>query len=127
MVKGKKSKPVPHSNLFESTPKHIHIGGTVMPKRDLTRYVKWPKYIVLQRQRRVLLRRLRVPGVINQFTHTLNSNRALSLFKLLSKYKPETKAEKKARLIQEAEIKSSGKKVEKSKPYVTKFGLNHVV
>lgn len=37
-----------HSNLFESTPKSFHIGGSVLPKkRDVTRYVKWPKYIIL--------------------------------------------------------------------------------
>ena len=70
---------------------------------------------------------MKVPAVINQFTNTLNSNRAQALFKLLSKYKPETKAEKKARLLEEATAKKDGKTVEKSKPVVTKFGLNHVV
>ena len=128
MVKRNKKTQPAHSNLFENTPKSFHIGGAVLPKkRDLTRYVRWPKYVVLQRQRRVLFRRLKVPGVINQFTHTLTANRAQALFKLLSKYKPETKAEKKARLLEEATAKKDGKKVEKSKPVVTKFGLNHVV
>ena len=124
----KKSKSKSQSNLFENTPRSFHIGGDVLPqKRDLTRYVRWPKYILLQRQRSVLLRRLKVPPVIQQFKNTLNSNKATALFKLLSKYKPETKKEKKERLRSEAEQKAEGKKVEKSKPYVVKFGLNHVV
>ncbi len=73
------------------------------------------------------MKRLKVPGVINQFTQTLTANKAQALFKLLSKYKPETKAEKKTRLVEEASAKKEGKTVEKSKPVVTKFGLNHVV
>ena len=47
-------------------------GGTVQPRRDLTRYVRWPKYIRLQRQKRILYQRLKVPPSINQFTQTLD-------------------------------------------------------
>ena len=47
-------------------------GGSIRPKRDLTRFVKWPKYIRLQRQRQVLYQRLKVPPSINQFTQTLD-------------------------------------------------------
>ena len=48
------------------------VGGTVQPKRDLTRYVKWPKYIRLQRQRQILYQRLKVPPSINQFRFALD-------------------------------------------------------
>jgi len=47
-------------------------GGTIQPKRDLTRYVRWPKYIRLQRQKAILYQRLKVPPSINQFTQTLD-------------------------------------------------------
>ena len=41
-----------HQHLFPSTPKAFGIGGDVVPKkRDLSRYVKWPRYVRLQRQR----------------------------------------------------------------------------
>jgi large subunit ribosomal protein L7Ae len=46
---------------------------------------------------------------------------------LLAKYKPETKKEKKTRLQKEAEAKAAGQDPKKTnKPYVLKFGLNHV-
>ena len=43
-------------------------GQDIQPKRDLSRFVRWPKYIRLQRQRAVLLKRLKVPPPINQFS-----------------------------------------------------------
>lgn len=115
-----------HKNLFEKTPRNYSIGGDIQPKRDMTRFVKWPKYILLQRQRRVLYKRLKVPAAINQFSNTLSADKAKNLFKLLNKYKPETKAEKKTRLRDEAEKKTKKEEVKKNKPYFVKCGLNHV-
>lgn len=115
-----------YQNLFQSTPKNFRLGGTVRPKRDLTRFVRWPRYILLQRQRRILYKRLKVPAAIHQFSNTLNADKAKGLFKLLSKYKPETKAEKRGRLVEEAEAKKEGKTIAKQKPKVIKSGLNHV-
>ena len=91
--------------------------------------VKWPEYVRLQRQRKILNLRLKVPPAIAQFSNTLDRNTASQLFKLLNKYKPESKAEKKERLLKEATaVKDGGKKEDASKkPYSVKFGLNHVV
>lgn len=61
-------------SLFEKNPKKFGIGQDVRPSRDLTRYVRWPKYVRLQRQRRVLYQRLKVPPSINQFTRALDKN-----------------------------------------------------
>jgi len=109
--------------LIERRPKNFSIGGDVQPKRDLRRFVKWPKYVRLQRQKKTLFQRLKVPPSVNQFTMTLDKSTATSLFKLMRKYKPETAAEKKERLrsMAEAEKTESGKK-----PVVVKYGLNHV-
>merc|ERR1712037_1064584 len=96
------------------------------PKKDLTRYVKWPKYVLLQRQRRVLCKRLKVPPSINQFTKTVDRNVAESVFKLAMKYRPEDKAAKKERLLKEAEAAKSGGSVDKKKPVVVKYGINHI-
>jgi len=49
--------------------------------------VKWPKYVRIQRQRRVLNQRLKVPPALNRFTKTLDKNTAQTLFKLLLKYR----------------------------------------
>ena len=37
----------PRNPLSVSRPKNFRIGGTVLHKRDLTRFVRWPKYVVL--------------------------------------------------------------------------------
>merc|ERR1712048_819241 len=95
--------------LIEKRPRNFAIGGDIQPKRDLSRFVRWPKYIKLQRQKRILYQRLKVPPSINQFTQTLDQQTATQLFKLLHKYRPETKAEKKARLTSQAESKAAGK------------------
>lgn len=57
-------------NSFEL--KSVFLGQDIQPKRDLTRFVKWPRYIRLQRQRSILYKRLKVPPAINQFTQALD-------------------------------------------------------
>jgi len=125
------AKPAPNP-LFDKRPRNYGIGQSIQPKTDLTRFVKWPKYIKLQRQRRVLLHRLKVPPTINQFTHTLDKNTALQLFRLLNKYKPETTKEKKQRLFSVAQTTAEKSDKEKApkpvtpKPLTVKYGINHV-
>merc|ERR1712100_591434 len=89
-ISSKKSSGVKKNSnpLFETRAKTFGIGGSLPPKKDLTRYVKWPKYVLLQRQRRVLCKRLKVPPSINQFTKTVDRNVAESVFKLAMKYSP---------------------------------------
>lgn len=52
-------------------------GQDIQPTRDLSRFVRWPKYIRIQRQKAVLQRRLKVPPPINQFTQTLDKTTGL--------------------------------------------------
>lgn len=118
------AKPV--NPLFEKRPKSFGIGGALPPKKVLNRFVKWPHYVRLQRQRRVLLQRLKVPPALNQFTKTLDKNMAGNLFKLLLKYRPEDSAAKKERLLAKAEAEKAGSVVESKKPVVVKYGLNHI-
>jgi len=131
--------------LFESRPRIWGIGQGQRPKRDLTRYVRWPRYIVAQRRRRILYQRLKVPPAINQFTKTLDKTTATQLFKLLMKYRPEDKVSKRRRLLALAEtkVKAAKAKAEAAKggaepketvgtspatkkPHFVKFGVNHV-
>lgn len=60
--------------MFEKRPKQFGIGGALPPKRDLTRFVKWPKTVQIQRKKRILRQRLKVPPALNQFTKTLDKN-----------------------------------------------------
>jgi len=84
--------------LFKKNPRNFRIGGDIQPKRDLTRFVRWPKYIRIQRQKRILMQRLKVPPPIAQFNNTIEKDQASKLLKLLAKYSPETRSEKKNRL-----------------------------
>ncbi|XP_076944973.1 large ribosomal subunit protein eL8y-like [Bidens hawaiensis] len=112
--------------LFEKRPKQFGIGGALPPKKDVHRFVRWPQVVRIQRKRRILKQRLKVPPALNQFTKTLDKNLATTLFKMLLKYRPEDKAAKKERLLKQAQAESEGKRVETKKPIVVKYGLNHV-
>lgn len=72
---------------------------------------------------------MKVPPAIAQFSHTLDKNTATNFFKLLNKYRPESRQEKKARLDAAAKEFADGKKANIKagpKPIVAKYGLNHV-
>ena len=112
--------------------------------RDLTHFVKWPMYIRLQRQKKILLNRLKVPPSVNLFRQTLDKATVVSLFKFLDKMKPEEKAAaKKRRLagaaaIEEAmkgdktheqkreAMKNALKTLAEQRTPCIKYGLNHV-
>ncbi|GAA5893031.1 hypothetical protein JCM5296_003409 [Sporobolomyces johnsonii] len=122
------SKKKTTNPLFESRPKSFGIGQSIRPKTDLTRFVKWPEYVRLQRQKVILNQRLKTPPAIAQFANVLDKNTATQLFRLLHKYKGETKQEKKVRLEQKAADLAGGKKSDESKkPFFVKSGLNHVI
>jgi len=112
--------------LFPSRPYASGIGGNIRPMRDLSRFVKWPKYVRIQRQRAILYKRLKVPPSINQFTTTLNKNEAATVFKLLDKYRPETAAAKKQRVKEAAAAAASGGKAPERTTHQLKYGLKHV-
>lgn len=117
--------PLKSRPIYEKKVRNFGIGGDIQPPRDLTRFVRWPKYIRLQRQRQVLMKRLKVPPAVNQFKTALSKGDAQVLFTLLDKYKPETKSAKNARLLELAKAGPEAKPAT-SKPKVIKYGLNHV-
>lgn len=119
---GAPTQKVKKSTVFEKRPKSFRIGADIQPKRNLTRFVKWPAYIQLQRQKRILLQRCKVPPSLAQFQHTLDKTQFTQLARLLKKIAPETKAQKAQRLKDMAGAKSTDSKA----PPVVKFGLNHV-
>ena len=123
-AKGGVEKPT--NPLFEKKPKSFGIGQSLPPKKDVHRFVKWPVYVRLQRQRRILSKRLKIPPPIEQFNQACDSSTAKEVLRLLMKYRPEDKAAKKERLLKEAEAAVDGKEVAKSKPVEVKYGLNHI-
>jgi len=132
-----------HTHLFPKDGRDYRIGRDLQPKRDMSRFVKWPRYVRLQRQRSVLKKRLKVPPSINQFTRTIDKNAADNLFRFLIKYRPEARDAKKKRLFETAKAragdekgkdtkkddKKDAKKDDKKKdgkPILLKYGINHV-
>lgn len=107
--------------LFPKRPKNLRIGGSVRVKKDLSRFVKWPKYVRIQRQRKILFQRLSIPPAVNQFKSCVDKNQAVALFKLLTKYKPESPEAKAERTAAAAEGKEKP-----APPTALKFGLKHV-
>merc|ERR1719478_782381 len=97
-----KKVKVQKNPLFEKTPRSFRIGANIQPKVNLSRVVKWPKYVNLQRRKSILLKRLKSPPSINQFNATLGKNQATQLLRLLKKYTPETREAKKQRLLKTA-------------------------
>jgi large subunit ribosomal protein L7Ae len=133
-----------HPALFSKDAANFRVGRDIQPKRDLSRFVKWPKYVRLQRQRAILNKRLAVPPAINQFTRTLDKSHAASLFKLMAHYRPESREEKNKRRKEAAaalakDAKPADKDAKKKpaakaaapakdgkKPLFVKYGINHI-
>jgi len=113
-----------YAHLFQNKQKDTGIGRSVPFKRDLTRFVKWPKYVQLQRQRRILFKRMSVPPMVNQFTKVANKPFAHKVVTFLKNYAPETKAQKKER--QEKEADKSTTPTPKARSGLV-YGINEVV
>merc|ERR1711937_942629 len=114
--------------LFVERSRDFGIGRDIQPKRDLTRFVRWPKYIKLQRQKAVIQQRLKVPPALNQFNQTLDKQTATELFKLAAKYAPENKEQKKQRLIARAKARAAGEPDQPTpRPTVLAQGVNKIV
>ena len=125
-----KLKLVKHP-LCQPQPKNFNFGNDVRPRIVKSRFVKFPRYVQLQRQKRILMKRLKCPPALAQFFDPLDKDTTKKVYKILEKYTPETKKEKKERLKNEAKEQVKDKKKDKKqkdgkKPITLKCGLNHV-
>lgn len=115
--------------LCQPAPKNFRLGNAVRPSIVKSRFVRFPRYVQIQRQKRILMKRLKCPPAIAQFMEPLDKNDTNEVIKILLKYSPETKKEKKERLQKEAKNEVQGKKDKKKegeKPVYVKCGINHV-
>ena len=119
--KPKEKLQVSKHPLSQPAPKNFNFGNDVKPRIVKSRFVKFPRYVQLQRQKRILMKRLKCPPALAQFFDPLDKDACKKVYKLLESYAPETKKEKKERLQKEAKDKVKGKK-----PISLKCGLNHV-
>ncbi|EPY39295.1 large subunit ribosomal protein L7Ae [Angomonas deanei] len=72
--------------------------------------MRWPTFVTMQRKKRVLQRRLKVPPALNQFTKVLDRTTRNELLKLVKKYAPETRKTRRDRLRKAAEEKKQDPK-----------------
>jgi len=131
-TKAKKAKkPEKQQNpLFIPRPRDAGKAKRPWAKRDLTRFTRWPKYIIMQRQKSLLLQRLKVPPALHQFHRTMamDSHQAREVLGLLHKYRPETKSGKAIRMKKEAADQVAGKDtVQTKRPKHLCQGINRVV
>ena len=92
----------------------------------LGRLVRWPKYVKLQRQRKILLERLKIPPALNVFNHACGKPMAKELIGLFKRYSPESSKQKRDRLRAWAKLEKQGKPVPSDKRIFIKYGFNHV-
>jgi len=129
--------------IFAAKPRQWTIGTSIPHRRDLTHFVAWPHYIRLQRQKKILIKRLKCPPSVNLFNHSLTKETAVALFKFMDKMKPLETAEIRKQRIEAAKKIAETKKVEDKKaaaaqreeivkeliakrPACLRSGLNHV-
>ena len=113
--------------LFAPNPRIFGIGQARQPKLDLTRFVRWPKYVRMQRQRQILLKRLKVPPAIAQFSRTASKPLAAKILKFLNKYRPEEEKHKQQRIRKAAQEKTTGNAPQPSGRKTVTYGLDSVV
>jgi len=106
--------------------RRIGSGGVLTKGASLGRLMKWPKYVQLQRQRKVLLQRLKIPPALNIFNQACSRDFAGKLVRFAKNYSPETKKQKELRLRAWAKLQSEGQPIPSKKVNILKMGFNHV-
>lgn len=116
------------TSQFAARPKNFGIGQDVPYARDLSRFMRWPTFVTMQRKKRVLQRRLKVPPALNQFTKVLDRTSRNELLKLIKKYAPETRKERRARLnkVAEEKVQNPKKTIATKAPLAVVSGLQEV-
>ena len=122
MKKAKKGTIFTQSQFKKLTEKHPltqpqkrnnRLGNAIRPRIVKARFVRWPRYVQIQRKKRILLRRLKVPAPIAQFFNPLDKATTSQLIKILRKYSPETRKQKADRLKTTAKNEAKDKKNKK--------------
>ena len=67
LISIKKNELAPSNIVLNSQSKALKAKNHGKKKRDLSRFVKWPKFMRIQRQKQVLSKKLKIPSIINQF------------------------------------------------------------
>eukprot|EP00766_Chilomastix_caulleryi_P001452 gnl/Chilomastix_caulleri/2420.p1 GENE.gnl/Chilomastix_caulleri/2420~~gnl/Chilomastix_caulleri/2420.p1 ORF type:complete len:196 (+),score=43.89 gnl/Chilomastix_caulleri/2420:56-643(+) len=111
---------------FKPNHKGKGIGGHPKHHADLTHFVRWPRYIRIQRQHSILTNRMKVPAQIAQFHKLAPLGCDSKIVSFAKAYKPETKEQRKERITRYAKAMAEGKDVKMiDRPHLV-FGINRV-
>jgi large subunit ribosomal protein L7Ae len=124
----KKTKAPTEVSKFSARPKNFGVGQDLPYARDISRFMRWPHFVTMQRKKRVLQRRLKTPPALAQFSKTLDRSTRTEVFKLLKKYAPETRKERNQRLkaAADAKAKDPKKTVSTKAPLAVVTGIQEV-
>eukprot|EP01084_Bolivina_argentea_P256468 431820_1 len=104
----------------------IGSGGVLKKSNSLGRLMRWPKYVKLQRQRKILLQRLKIPPALNIFNNACSKDFAAKIIRFCKNYSPESTKQKVNRLRMYAKLQEEGKPIPSEKKNTIKYGFNHV-
>jgi len=102
-------------------------GGVIPKSAALGRLVRWPKYVRLQRQRKILLQRLKIPPAIHMFNRGCNKKLAKQIVRFCKNYSPESRKQKTIRLKAQAKLQAEGKPIPDEKRLTITSGLGQVI
>merc|ERR1712124_237090 len=123
---GGKLAPYVYKWLKPST--KLGSGGVIPKNAGLGRLMRWPKYVRLQRQRKILLQRLKIPPALNIFNRGCSKEFPRKIVMFSKNYSPETKRQRSLRLKAEAKLMAEGKPLPKDEKRLTvKSGLCEVM
>merc|ERR1712130_18840 len=124
LQKLRRRKPVPEYLFkFRKPSRRIGSGGVLRKSAALGRLMRWPKYVQLQRQRKVLLQRLKIPPALNIFNNACSKDFASKLVRFSKNYSPETRKQKDLRLKAWAKLQADGQAIPSKKSKYIKDGI----
>jgi len=127
LQKLRKKKAVPSFVFkFRKPSRRVGSGGVLKKSSSLGRLMRWPKYVKLQRQRKILLQRLKIPPALNIFNNGCSKDFAAKLVRFCKNYSPESTKQKQNRLRAMAKLQNEGKPIPSEKKNTIKYGFNHV-
>jgi large subunit ribosomal protein L7Ae len=72
--------------LSQPEVRNMRLGNHIRPRLIRSRFIRWPRYVQIQRKKRILLRRLKVPPAVAQFFNTLDKSTSKLIYNFLHNY-----------------------------------------
>jgi len=123
-----KQKLAPYVYKWLKPSTRLGSGGVIPKSTALGRLMRWPKYVRLQRQRKILLQRLKIPPALNIFNRGCSKDFAHRIVRFCKNYSPESRKQKQLRLRAWAKLQADGQPLPKDeKRMAIKSGLGVVM